>query len=170
MLRFGDERAGYQFGRKRATCAAYREVLIGQRPIRVVGDVESHGAIVVDRNPGASAGREAHERNEAIGREQSLGHTPVVSSLADYATGAVAEAVVGVVHYDLGRPVARLQPGIDGGGPLAIRRSRRIQVGVEERGVGAVDVTLIPLEVVGLLEPLRHRAVAIGDVGPLQLG
>src|SRR5262245_59831208 len=60
------KRSGYQFGRKRATCAAYRKVLIGQRPIRVVRDVESHGAIVVDRNPGASAGREAHERNEAI--------------------------------------------------------------------------------------------------------
>src|SRR5262249_51186552 len=104
------ESAGGQFGGENASCWGDWKVPIGQRRIRVVRDVESHGAIVVDRNPGASAGRKAHERNEAIGREQSLGHTPVVSSLADYATGAVAKAVVGVVHYDLGRPVARLQP------------------------------------------------------------
>jgi len=35
--------------------------------------------------------------------------------------------------------------------------------------VGAVDVTLVSLEVVGFLVPLRHRAVTIGDLGPLQL-
>src|SRR5262249_40287581 len=120
-----DERAGDQLGRKRATRAAHRKVLVNQRPIRVIGYIEGRGAMVVDRNPGSSAGREADERNEAIGRQQSLGHSPVVGSLADRTTGAVAEAVVGVVHDDLGRPVQSFHSWIYGP-PIVTRRSRRV--------------------------------------------
>ena len=93
------------------------------------GNIKGHGAIVVDRNPGSSAGGEADKGDEAIGREQSLGHPPVVSSLADRTTGAVAEAVVGVIHDDFGRSVQRFESWIDGAAVVA-RRSRRIQIGV----------------------------------------
>ena len=81
--------------------------------------------MVVDRNPGASPGREADEGDEAVGRQQSLGHPPVVGSLADRTTGAVAKAVVSVVHDDLGRLVQRLLPRIDGAA-VATGRSRRV--------------------------------------------
>jgi hypothetical protein len=128
-------------------------------------------AVIVDGRRAGKRNRLADRNgNHRIRGHQELGDAPVVAVFLGVAARANGQSVLRRQNEEARCAIARHVVRQSAAQILDPRRSRRGAFAMQERDVARIDFTLDVLQEVARLNAFADVAVALGHMGPLELG